>query len=254
MAGSDSGGGAGIQADLKVFTALGVYGMSAITAVTSQNTLGITRIDPLSAEAVACQMKACLDDIGADAAKTGMLQSAAIVEAVADVFQSYQMTNLVVDPVMVAKSGASLMERDACNKLKERLLPLARITTPNLSEATVLSGIQVRDLDTMKEAAKRIADLGPRVVVVKGGHLRGDPVDLVFDGWGFHSLMGERILTRNTHGTGCTFSAAITAGLAQGLGIMEAVGKAKRLINWAIAHSLHIGAGHGPTNHFFCRT
>lgn len=251
VAGSDSGGGAGIQADLKVFTSLGVYGMSAVTAVTSQNTLGVTRIDALPPEAVVAQMEACLDDIGVDAAKTGMLHSAAIVEAVADVFRRYRVKNLVVDPVMVAKSGDVLLEPGARERLRKCLLPLARVATPNLHEARDITGGPVDGFEGMKDAARQIADLGVEVVVVKGGHLGGSPLDVVFDGQAFHTLPGERLPTRNTHGTGCTFSAAITGGLAEGLEVREAIERAKELVTWGIANGLPIGGGYRPTNHFY---
>ena len=253
VAGSDSGGGAGIQADLKVFTALGVYGMSAVTAVTSQNTLGVTRIDALPPEAVVAQMEACLDDIGVDAAKTGMLHSAAIVEAVADVFRRYRVKNLVVDPVMVAKSGDVLLEPGARERLRKCLLPLARVATPNLHEARDITGGPVDGFEGMKDAARRIAALGVEVVVVKGGHLVGNPLDVVFDGQAFHTVPGERLPTRNTHGTGCTFSAAITGGLAEGLEVLEAIERAKELVAWGIANGLPIGGGCRPTNHFYYR-
>jgi hydroxymethylpyrimidine/phosphomethylpyrimidine kinase len=251
VAGSDSGGGAGIQADLKVFTAMGIYGMSAVTAVTSQNTTGVRRIDPLPPEAVAAQMEACLEDIGCDAAKTGMLQGPAIVQAVAEVFRTFRVRNLVIDPVMVAKSGDVLLEPAARTALRESLLPLAAVVTPNLAEAGELAGIPVRKYADMREAARRIAGLGPPLVVVKGGHLDGDPADLVYDGREFHVLAMARIRTRNTHGTGCSFSAAITAGLARGLGGLEAVRAAKEAVTWGIANAPGLGKGYGPTNHMY---
>jgi len=251
VAGSDSSGGAGIQADLKVFTALGVYGMSAITAITSQNTRGVRRIDPLTPEAVTAQMEACLEDLGVDSAKTGMLYDEGIIEAASWVLQRYRVRNLVVDPVMVAKSGHVLLKPDARRKLVERLFPLARVITPNVPEAGELAGLRVDSIESMKEAARRLADLGPEVIVIKGGHLDGPPVDLIFDGHKFFSLSGKRVVTRNTHGTGCTFSAAIAAGLALGLDVMEALRNAKRLVTWGISMALPLGSGHGPTNHFY---
>jgi len=251
VAGSDSSGGAGIQADLKVFTAMAVYGMSVVTAITSQNTVGISRIDVLPAEAVAAQLQACLEDIGCDAAKTGMLQNSAIVDAVAEVFRAFSVPNVVVDPVMIAKSGAVLLEPGARTRLRERLIPLATIVTPNLAEAQELAGIQVRSRKDMKEAALRIADLGPGWVVVKGGHLDGDPEDLVYDGREFYIIPGLRVHTRNTHGTGCSFSAAIAAGLARGLEVLEAIRKAKQAVTWGIVNAPGLGNGHGPINHMY---
>ena len=251
IAGSDSGGGAGIQADLKVFTALGVYGMSALTAITAQNTQGVRRIDTLPPAAVTSQLEACLDDIGADAAKTGMLSSPSIVGAVADTCRRYGLKQLVVDPVMVAKSGDYLLEREARETLREQLLPLAMVVTPNLHEAAVLAEMEVTCLSEMKEAARRIHAAGPKIVVVKGGHLQDQPLDLVYDGSEFRQLKGRRIETENNHGTGCSFSAAITSGLALGLKPLLAIRAAKRLLTWGLKESLDLGSGHGPTNHFY---
>ncbi len=252
IAGSDSGGGAGIQADLKTFAAFGVYGASAITAITAQNTLGVFAIHDVPTAVVAAQIDAVLDDIGADAAKTGMLSSAEIIEAVADRLRAHGLTELVVDPVMVAKSGDRLLREDAVAALRERLLPLAAVVTPNAPEASVLSGIEVVDATTAREAARRIYGLGPRLVVVKGGHLGGATSDdLVFDGHTFEVLSGRRIGTRHTHGTGCTFSAAIAACLARGLAPLEAAREARIYLQGAIEHAEPLGAGHGPVNHFW---
>ena len=251
IAGSDSGGGAGIQADLKTFGALGVFGTSAISAITAQNTLGVTRIDEVAADMVAAQIDAVAVDIGIDAAKTGMLASAPIIEAVATTLQRHRVPKLVVDPVMLSKSGARLLREDAVEALKKLLLPLAEVVTPNLPESEVLTGLTVADEEGMREAARRIHELGPRRVVVKGGHSRGpNVVDLYFDGKDFHELKAERVNTRNTHGTGCTFSAAIAAYLAHGLPPLEAVSRAKEFLTAALRAAPDLGTGYGPLDHF----
>jgi hydroxymethylpyrimidine/phosphomethylpyrimidine kinase len=252
IAGSDSGGGAGIQADLKTFAALGVYGASAITAITAQNTVGVRAIHEIPVDVIVAQIDAVLDDIGADAAKTGMLSSAPIIEAVADRLRAHGVHQLVVDPVMVAKSGDRLLREDAVKALRELLLPLAAVITPNAPEATVLSGVEVVDLATAREAARRIADLGPRMVIVKGGHLEGErSEDLVWDGGRFDVLTGPRVATRHTHGTGCTFSAAIAAYLARGLAPLDAAREARAYLQGAIENAEPLGAGHGPVNHLW---
>jgi hydroxymethylpyrimidine/phosphomethylpyrimidine kinase len=251
IAGSDSGGGAGIQADLKTFSAFGVYGMTAVTAITAQNTVGVQAILELDPDLVVAQIDSVTSDIGVDAVKTGMLGNFEIVQAVADTLQERGIDRLVVDPVMVAKSGDALLQDDAVEAVRTRLLPLALVATPNLPEAEVLTGLAIRDQDGMRIAARAIAALGVRWVVIKGGHLANDQdaTDLVFDGNHFESLSSPRIATKNTHGTGCTFSAAIAAGLARGLEPAEAIRRAKRFVTRAIEESLAIGAGHGPTNH-----
>ncbi|NPV71949.1 MAG: bifunctional hydroxymethylpyrimidine kinase/phosphomethylpyrimidine kinase [Firmicutes bacterium] len=254
IAGSDSGGGAGIQADLKTFTVLGVYGTSVIVALTAQNTLGVTGIHAVPPEFAEAQLVAVLEDIGTDALKTGMLANAEIVRVVARVLRRHResqkgLANLVVDPVMVSKSGHALLEREACTALRSDLLPLAMVVTPNLFEAEVLTGERVGDMDEMRRAAALIHGMGPRYVVVKGGHLGGPAVDLMFDGNGFVEFRHDRIETRNTHGTGCTYSAAIAAFLARGLEPVEAVREAKEYVTAAIRGALDIGGGHGPTNH-----
>ncbi len=252
IAGSDSGGGAGIQADLKTFAAFGVYGASAITAVTAQNTLGVRAIHEVPAAVVAAQIDAVLEDIGADAVKTGMLSSAEIIATVADRLRAHAVAAVVVDPVMVAKSGDRLLREDAVQALRELLLPLATVVTPNAPEATVLSGIDVVDAPSAREAARLIHDLGPAVVIVKGGHLEGETSDdLVFDGVTFEILSGRRVATRRTHGTGCTFSAAIAAGLARGLPPFEAARQARVYLQGAIEHAEPLGAGYGPVNHLW---
>jgi len=251
IAGSDSGGGAGIQADLKTFAALGVYGTSVITAITAQNTVAVTAVHEIPTDVIAAQLDAVLSDIGTDAAKTGMLSSAAIIATVADGVRRHGITNLVVDPVMVAKSGDHLLRRDAVGALRELLLPLALVVTPNIPEAEVLADMTIATDEDRREAARRIAAYGPRYVIVKGGHAPGDPVDYLYDGEQIIPIAaGPRIDTPNTHGTGCTFSSAITAGLAKGYDVERAVLAAKTFITAALRHSYRVGAGHSPVNHF----
>jgi hydroxymethylpyrimidine/phosphomethylpyrimidine kinase len=250
IAGSDSGGGAGIQADLKTFAALGVYGMSAITAITVQNTLGVQDALEVPSGIVEGQIDAVVEDIGVDAVKTGMLSGPEIIEAVAERARHWGL-RLVVDPVMVAKGGAALLRPDAVQTLRTALLPLAEVVTPNLYEAEVLTGRQIENLEQMREAARAIHAMGPRHVVVKGGHRTGEPIDVLFDGERFVELRGERIDTPHTHGTGCTFSAAITAFLARGWPVEHAVSRAKRYITEAIRHAPGLGHGHGPVDHFW---
>lgn len=259
IAGSDSGGGAGIQADLKTFQELGAYGMSAITAITVQNTLGVHGVYPLPSEAAAEQIQAVGSDIGVDALKTGMLFSAEIIRLVAEQIRAFGWEKVVVDPVMIAKGGAALLRNEAVQALIEDLLPLALIITPNIPEAEVLAGMQIRTMEDRKEAARRIHNLGPRIVVIKGGHdngtITGNPsvIDLIYDGTSFTEIRGARIHTVHTHGTGCTFSAAITAGLAKGLDAMEAIRNGRSFIQAAIEDGLNLGQGHGPTNHWAYR-
>ncbi|EES71125.1 bifunctional hydroxymethylpyrimidine kinase/phosphomethylpyrimidine kinase [Paenibacillus phoenicis] len=256
IAGSDSGGGAGIQADLKTFQELGVFGMSAITAVTVQNTLGVSNVYPLPPEAAAEQIDAVGSDLGVDALKTGMLFSAEIIGAVAAQIRAFGWNRVVVDPVMIAKGGASLLQTEAVQALRSQLLPLAYIVTPNLPEAEVLSGLSIRSMEDRREAAKRICAYGAQQVVIKGGHdaAAGEQVvDLYYDGATFSELVERRIPTSQTHGTGCTFSAALTAELAKGTPAFEAVRTARAFIQAAIEHELGLGQGHGPTNHFAYR-
>jgi len=250
IAGSDSGGGAGIQADLKTFAALGVYGLSALTAITAQNTQGVRAVQELPPEMVEAQIDAVLEDIGADAAKTGMLSSSAIIEVVARCVSRWKL-RLVVDPVMVAKGGDALLQPEAVATLTTVLLPLAEVVTPNLFEAEVLTGRRIETLEDMREAAQAIFALGPHHVVVKGGHRAADPVDVYFDGKGFAELRAARISTRHIHGTGCTFSAAIAAFMARGLPVDAAVTGAKNYITEAIRHAPGLGNGHGPVGHFW---
>ncbi|MGC4107072.1 MAG: bifunctional hydroxymethylpyrimidine kinase/phosphomethylpyrimidine kinase [Thermomicrobiales bacterium] len=250
IAGSDSGAGAGIQADLKTFAALGVYGTSILTAVTAQNTVEVAAIAEVPEEVVIAQIDGVFEDIGATAVKTGMLSGKAIIQNVADRLEAWGPRWLVVDPVMMSKGGAPLLQRDAMGALKRDLLPLASIITPNIPEAEILSGIKIATGDDARDAARKIHALGPRWVIVKGGHLDGPAVDLVFDGEAFTPVEGERIQTTNTHGTGCTYSAAMTAFLAHGLEPMDAIRLAKRYIEAALRDSYAIGEGHSPVNHF----
>jgi len=251
IAGSDSGGGAGIQADLKTFAALGVYGTSALTAVTAQNTVGVRAVEEVSPALVVAQIDAVLEDIGADAAKTGMLSSAAIIAAVAGRIGAHGITRLVVDPVMVSKSGDRLLREDAVRALRTVLLPLALVVTPNLPEAETLAGMPIGNRATLEDAARRIAALGPRYVLIKGGHAPGDPVDILFDGHAFRAYPGERLITTSTHGTGCTLSAAIAAYLARGVPVEDAVGRAKGYVAAAMRAANPLGRGHGPLHHMF---
>lgn len=249
IAGSDSGGGAGIQADLKTFFALGVYGTSVLTAVTAQNTVEVSAIAEVPDEVVIAQIDTVAEDIGADAVKTGMLSSRSIIQNVADRLEAWGFPFLVVDPVMVSKSRVTLLQPNAIDALKNDLLPKATIVTPNVPEAEILSGISITNLEDAREAARVIHGFGPAYVVVKGGHLDGPAIDVVYDGSTFLPLEGQRIDTPNTHGTGCTFSAAITAYLALGNDAVSAIHGAKRYIEAALLTSYAIGSGHSPVNH-----
>jgi len=251
IAGSDSGGGAGIQADLKTFAALGVHGTSAITAITAQDTTGVTDILELPTSLIRKQIAVVTGDMGVQAAKTGMLSSAAIIATVAGAITELRIPNLVVDPVMVAKGGAKLLRDDAVAALRERLLPLAAVITPNIPEAEVLLGRPITSLDERRVAARDLVAMGARIAVVKGGHADGDATDVFFDGTQMIEMAAERIATPNTHGSGCVFSAAITAHLARGAEPLAAVREAKQFITMAIANSLEIGHGHGPVNPAF---
>jgi hydroxymethylpyrimidine/phosphomethylpyrimidine kinase len=250
VAGSDSGGGAGIQADLKTFSAFRVFGMSVLTAVTAQNSLGVTGVHDLPPEFVARQLDAVLDDFGADAVKLGMLSNAGIIRAVADRLRAHGQTRLVLDPVMIAKSGAPLLQPEARAALIEVMLPLAEVVTPNLHEASVLAGLPVTTETDMEEAARRIHARGPRHVLVKGGHLAHSATDILFDGRGFTRFPAARIDSQNTHGTGCTYSAAIAAGLALGASLAAAIGEAKAYVTAAIREGFPAGHGVGVLRHF----
>jgi hydroxymethylpyrimidine/phosphomethylpyrimidine kinase len=252
IAGSDSGGGAGIQADLKTFAAHRVYGTSAITAVTAQNTLGVAAWQALPADLVTAQIEAVAGDIGADAVKIGMLGNAAIVEAVAAAIADMDLPHVVLDPVMVAKGGDHLLDRDAVSTLRLELLPRAHIVTPNLPEAEALAGMSIASIEDMRQAGERILELGPRVVLVKGGHLDGpESVDVAVTRGGSFELRGPRIATRHTHGTGCTLSSAIAANLALGMDDRTALTRAREYLDGALRHAPDIGRGHGPLGHFW---
>lgn len=250
IAGSDSGGGAGVQADLKTFMALGVYGMSAITAITAQNTVEVRAVQEMTPEMVAAQIDAVAADLGIDGVKTGMLSSAPIVRAVAERLRHWGLGPiLVVDPVMVAKSGDRLLREDAVRALIDELLPLAAVVTPNIPEAEVLVGHAIHSDDDVRAAAREIQALGPRSVVIKGGHRAGDATDLFVEGAREIRLEARRIDTRSTHGTGCTFSAAIAARVALGDDLEDAVQAAKAYLTAALEHASPMGGGHGPVAH-----
>lgn len=251
IAGSDSGGGAGIQADLKTFAAMGVHGTAAITAITAQNTITVTDVHEVPVRVIRAQIDAVVEDIGVQAAKTGMLASSEIIEAVSEAIEAHGIRNLVVDPVMVAKGGARLLHSEAIAALHRHLLPLAAIVTPNLPEAEVLLGRSISTLAERREAARDLVALGPRAAVVKGGHAGDDATDVYWDGQEMVELKARRIPTTNTHGSGCVFSAAIAAGLAKGEAPLVAVQHAKAFITSAIERSLELGGGHGPVNPMF---
>ena len=252
IAGSDSSGGAGIQADLKTFQAHGVFGMTAITAVTVQNTRKVYNIQEMRPEIVRGQISCLFDDMEIHALKIGMVSSTVLIETIADTLARQDLPPVVLDPVMISKSGYALLKKEAQSALVKHLFPLAEVVTPNIHEAEILIKRPIETLGAMKDAAGDILTLGARKVVVKGGHL-GDAqaTDILYDGKDFQELTGERIETRNTHGTGCTFSSAIAANLARGHAFFEAVERAKVYISGAIANSLNIGQGHGPTHHFY---
>lgn len=250
VAGSDSGGGAGVQADLKTFHAFGVYGTSAITAVTAQNTVGVKAIHKVPAELVAAQIQAVIVDLHPSACKTGMLAAEAIIWAVAEIFGTASLP-LVVDPVMVAASGDPLLEETAVAALRDSLLPLATLVTPNLDEAEILTGMEVRSEPAMRAAAEALLEFGCDAALVKGGHLEGgEVVDVMFDGAEWTEWRATRLRSRSSHGTGCTLSAAVTAGLATGHDLRESVGLGIRFTRTAIQSGLSLGGGHGPLNHW----
>ncbi len=252
IAGSDSGGGAGIQADIKAMSANGVFAMSVITAITAQNTEEVTDVFELPSAIIAAQIDAVFDDFDVAAVKTGMLGSAAIVETVASILKPQNVANLVVDPVMISKSGHALLKPDAIDTLKTKLFPLALLVTPNVYEAQQLSGIQIKSLADARRAAKVIHSFGCKQVLIKGGHLLAErATDLLYDGRFFSVFKGEFIETPHTHGTGCTFASAIAAHLAQGKSLNDAIQTAKTYLTEAIRHGLAIGHGHGPTDHFY---
>ena len=252
IAGSDSGGGAGIQADLKAMSANGVFGMSVITSITAQNTMGVTAVYDLPVSIIEDQLEAVFSDFDISAIKTGMLSTAEIVKTVSARLGKMDVKNLVVDPVMVAKGGQLLLQQDAVALLKSELIPLALVVTPNIYEAELLSGTNIHTLADARQAAKAIYKLGCNNVLIKGGHLQERPAtDLLYDGRFFRMYPGEFINTGNTHGTGCTYASAIAANLAKGLPLQDSVERAKTYLTEAIRHNLAIGHGHGPTNHFY---
>jgi hydroxymethylpyrimidine/phosphomethylpyrimidine kinase len=250
IAGSDSGGGAGIQADLKTMLALGVHGMSALTAVTAQNSLGVSGVWELPLDALRAQISAVVDDIGVDAVKTGMLSSGAIVRTVADALASVRAP-VVVDPVAVSKHGDALLSDDAVEALRTKLLPLATVATPNTDEVRLLTGIEVRSFEDLREAAEAVLAFGPQWVLAKGGHLQTseESVDLLTDGTTWHELRSPRYDNRHTHGTGCTLASALASGLARGLDVVAAADAAKAYVTGALAGGFALGAGIGPVDH-----
>jgi hydroxymethylpyrimidine/phosphomethylpyrimidine kinase len=251
IAGSDSCGGAGIQADLKTFSALGTYGMSVITAVTAQNTTGVVDVREMDIDIVRNQIDCLFSDIEINAVKIGMVSNGEIINVIAACLKNNKAVNVVVDPVMVSKSGHYLLRPKAKDELVKVLFPIAAVVTPNIPEAELIANIKIENLEQMKKAARLIHELGPACVVVKGGHLTEDAIDVLYDGTGFKYYQGVRVDTKNTHGTGCTFSSAITAHLARGYTVPEAVKLAKEYINGAILHSIELGHGFGPTGHFY---
>jgi hydroxymethylpyrimidine/phosphomethylpyrimidine kinase len=252
IAGSDCSGGAGIQADLKTFQSLGVYGMSVVTAVTVQNTQKVYAIQEMTPQIVHDQITCLFEDMTVDAVKIGMVSSIDLIHAVADALASVQLPTVVLDPVMISKSGYALLQEDARKTLVEKLFPMAHVVTPNIHEAEVLVGYAIGDQQKMETAAKQMVDMGAAKVVVKGGHMAEKAAtDILYDGQSFRRLSSPRLATTNTHGTGCTFSSAITALLAKGYPFVDAVQKAKTYITGAIENALDIGRGYGPTHHFF---
>lgn len=251
IAGSDCSGGAGIQADLKTFSAHGVFGMSVIVSVVAENTSRVIDIQDIAPHIIEKQIDAVFEDIGADAVKIGMLSSIECMEAVADKMKQYNPPNIVIDPVMYAKNGSPLMDMEAIDILIDKIIPLADVLTPNIPEAEKIVGMKIASVKDMEMAAGQIGAMGAKAVVVKGGHASGNALDVLFDGKEFYHFETARINTKNTHGTGCTFSSAIASQLAKGICVQEAVGKAKAYVTTAIKHSLSIGKGNGPTHHFY---
>ena len=250
IAGSDSSGGAGIQADLKTFAAHGTFGMSVITAVTAQNTQGVTMVQDIDAGVIEAQIDAVFDDIRVDAVKIGMVSRPEIIKTIADRLRDYKPQIVVLDPVMISKSGYPLLAPEACETLIKELLPLATLVTPNLPEAEAITGMQVTEKAQMRAVAEKIITLGAKAVLVKGGHLSDTADDLLFDGSTETWFPGKRIPTKNTHGTGCTLSSSLAANLAKGLVLPEAVRTSKAYVTEAIEHGIELGSGCGPTHHF----
>ena len=250
IAGSDSGGGAGVQADLKTFAALGAYGTSVITAVTAQNTLGVTDMHPIPASTVASQIDAVLSDIGTDAIKTGMLANREIIDVVVETLNKYDLPKLVVDPVMISTTGSRLITEDAVESLRTKLLPIADVITPNVSEAETLLGNTIETMDELRESARLIVGLGTKSVVITGGFESGPATDLVYNGTEYKAFTASRINTTSTHGTGCTFASALAVALSQNIDLFEAVNKAKRYVQLSIRNAYAVGSGKGPIDHF----
>lgn len=251
IAGSDCSGGAGIQADLKTFSANGVFGMSVIVSVVAENTSRVISVENISPETIKNQIDAIFEDIEVNAVKIGMLSDSLCMNTVAEKLIQYKPKFTVIDPVMIAKGGHALMQGDALSTLIEKIIPLSYLLTPNIPEAEIITGMKISTLDDMKKSAEKIFSMGASNVLVKGGHLKGDALDVLYDGKDFHTFSSERINTKNTHGTGCTYSSAITANLAKDCPLILSVAKAKAYVTTAIEHSLEIGKGHGPTNHFY---
>ena len=251
IAGSDCSGGAGIQADIKTMSAIGVFGMSVIVSVVAENTSRVISIEDVSPKVIADQIDAVFEDIQVDAVKVGMLSTPACMEAVAQKLNQYKPAHVVIDPVMYAKNGCPLMQEDAIDTLIRTVVPLATLLTPNIPEAEKIAGMAIRSVEDMQQAARKIAAMGAKAVLVKGGHATGDAQDILFDCTTFHSYTKKRIQTKNTHGTGCTLSSAIASYLALGESLESAVEKAKDYVTHAIEDALDIGNGYGPTNHFF---
>nr|WP_255575574.1 bifunctional hydroxymethylpyrimidine kinase/phosphomethylpyrimidine kinase [Caproiciproducens faecalis] len=251
IAGSDCSGGAGIQADLKTFAAHGTFGMSVIVSVVAENTSRVISIHDIPSQIVADQIDAVFEDIAVDGIKIGMLSGADQMRTVSEKLRFYRPSGVVLDPVMVAKGGRALMHPEALETLKAEMLPQAFLLTPNIPEAEAITGMEIHTVKDMEKAAVILRSMGPRYVLVKGGHLTGDAVDILYDGKDYRSFTTERIPTKNTHGTGCTLSSAIAANLANGAEVPEAVSAAKEYVTTAIRHALPIGKGHGPTNHFY---
>lgn len=251
IAGSDSCGGAGIQADIKTFSAHGVYGMSVITAVTAQNTQGVFAVQDIDKIIIEKQIEAIYEDIQVEAVKIGMVSQIDTIKVIAQQLKKYKAKNIVLDPVMISKSGYDLLKPESKETLIRELIPVADIVTPNIFEAEAITGMPIKGIDDMEKAARLIFEMGPKNVLVKGGHLENDAVDVLFDGKEIKLFKGHRINTKNTHGTGCTLSSAIASNIALGYSVEDAVKNAKEYINVAIEHSLDIGKGVGPTNHFY---
>ncbi|MDL2281017.1 bifunctional hydroxymethylpyrimidine kinase/phosphomethylpyrimidine kinase [Selenomonadales bacterium OttesenSCG-928-I06] len=251
IAGSDSGGGAGIQADLKTFSAHGVFGMSVITSITAQNTVGVLDIEDVSSKMVAAQIKAIFEDIPVHAVKIGMVSEISIIETITEELLKYKAKNIIMDPVMVSKSGAHLLKPEATQILINKLLPITTLVTPNILEAEVITGLKIKNYEDMEKAAYQIHSMGIQNVLVKGGHLDGDAADILYDGKSTRMFVTKRIDTKNTHGTGCTLSSAIASNLALGFPLEQAIQKAKEYMFVAIENSFDLGQGVGPVHHFF---